>query len=182
VAITIGAQANASFTAALLLATFVNIIPVHLSTVLFALVPGDEVRLHLEVKRTMRLCLFLALVSAPAFALTARLLLGLFGSSYQDATGALIVLGFTTYPLAIKAHYAAIARVRGRMQRAAFWTIAAAFLEIGLATAGGYRFGLTGVAGGYFAALGIESVFFFPTVFRVIRPTSSPRHRIRHHL
>ncbi len=115
----LGAQANAAFTAALLIVAFVNIIPVHLSTVLFALVPGDEESLHREVQKTMRICLVLALASAPFFILFGHLILGFFGSSYQDATGALAVLGLTTYPIAVKAHYVAISRSRGHMQQAA---------------------------------------------------------------
>jgi len=170
----LGAQANAAFTAALLIVSFVNIIPVHLSTVLFALVPGDEVSLRREVRKTMRICLVLALISAPLFILLGHTILGFFGSSYQAATGVLAVLGLTTYPLAIKAHYVAISRSRGHMQQAANLSFIGGCLEVGLAAAGGALYGLTAVAVGYLAAILIEAVLFGPVVFGVLRAPLTP--------
>src|SRR5665213_3103171 len=105
VATVVGTAENAAFTAALLLVTFVNIIPVHLSTVLFALAPGDEVALRREVRKTMRICLMLALASAPFFVLFSRPILGLFGHGYQAAAPAMALLGLATYPIAVKTHY-----------------------------------------------------------------------------
>ena len=88
VATIVGPSANAAFTAALLIVAFVNIIPIHLSTVLFALSPGDEVALHREVSKTMRICLILSVVSAPCFFLLSRFVLGLFGPHYTIAAPA----------------------------------------------------------------------------------------------
>jgi O-antigen/teichoic acid export membrane protein len=168
VATIVGPAPNAAFTAALLVIGFVNIIPVHLSTVLFALAPGDEVALRREVRKTMRICLALALASAPFFLVFSRLILGAFGTGYQSATTALILLGLTTYPLAVKTHYVAISRVRGRMARASVRTLVGGCIEIGLAALGGVRGGITGVALGYLAASVIEASLFAPTVFRVL--------------
>lgn len=168
VATIVGPQANAAFTVAFLVVSFVNIIPSHLSTVLFALAPGDEVSLHREVRKTMRICLILALASAPFFVISAGVILGFFGPLYEIATAALAILGFTTFPLAIKAHYVAVARVRGRMQQAALATTLGACLEVGLAAVGASH-GLTGVAIGYLTALLVEAIFFFPLVLAVIR-------------
>src|SRR5665213_2428649 len=169
VATVVGTAENAAFTAALLLVTFVNIIPVHLSTVLFALAPGDEVSLRREVFKTMRICLVLALISAPFFVLTARFLLGLFGPKYQLAAPALAVLGLNTLPLAIKSQYVAIARVRGKMRQAAFRTMIGAVLEVGVAAIGAWLFGLTGVAIGFLAATVIEGSIFAPVVLKVTK-------------
>lgn len=169
VTIIIGPQANAAFTAAMLVVSFVNIIPYHLSTVLFALTPGDEAKLHREVHRTMRICLYLSLVSAPFFALFSGIILGLFGPFYKTATVALIILGLTTYPEAIKCHYVAIARVRGQMQQASFRSMVGAILEVGLAAVGCTVYGLTGVALGFLSALLLEALLFSPTVFRLLR-------------
>jgi O-antigen/teichoic acid export membrane protein len=169
VAITLGARVNAAYTAATLVLAFVNIIPFHLSTVLFALTPGDEVGLHREVRKTMRICLLLALASAPFYAIFSHLILGFFGPSYEKASTALAILGLTTYPIAIKAHYVAISRARGRMQQAARRSMIGAGLEIGLAAAGGIVFGITGVAIGYLAAVVLEGLLFAPVVFGVLR-------------
>ena len=169
VATVVGAQANAAYTAAFLVVSFVNIIPQHLSTVLFALAPGDEVSLHREVRKTMRIVLILALVSAPFFAIFSEPILSVFGPKYVAAATALAVLGLTTYPMGIKAHYVAISRSRGEMQAAASRSMIGAFLEIGLATLGAVVHGITGVAVGYLVAVVLESFLFGPVVFGVLR-------------
>jgi O-antigen/teichoic acid export membrane protein len=164
-----GAGANAAYTVALLVASFVNIIPFHLSTVLFAISHGDEATLSQEVRKTMRICLVVALVSAPFFLVFSSTILAFFGPSYELASTALVILGFNTYPLAIKAHYVAISRVRGRMKQAALWTMVGAFLEVGLAAVGAATHGVTGAAMGLFSALLMEAVLYFPVVFGVLR-------------
>jgi len=176
VATVVGAQANAAYTAAVLVVSFVNIIPQHLSTVLFALAPGDEVALHREVQKTMRIVLILALLSAPFFALFSHPILAIFGPKYVAASTALAVLGLTTYPMGIKAHYVAISRSRGRMQAAASRSMIGAFLEVGLATLGAVVHGITGVAVGYLIAVVLEAFLFGPVVFGVLRrsPQSDP--------
>src|SRR5664280_1201370 len=133
----VGPAANAAYTAATLVVAFINIIPFHLSTVLFAIVPGDEVALRVEVKKTMTISLVLALVSAPFFVLCSNFILGLFGAEYQTAAPAMALLGLTTYPFAVKCHYVAIARVKGKLEQAALWTMIGATLEVGLAAEGG---------------------------------------------
>jgi O-antigen/teichoic acid export membrane protein len=165
----LGPQATAAYTVAMLVVSIVNIIPTHLSTVLFALAPGDEVALRREVRHTMRLCFFLALVSAPFFLILSRPILGAFGSSYEAASVALATLGLTTYPIAVKSHYVAISRVRGRMRQAASRTMLGATFEIGLAAAGGEIHGVTGVAVGFLLATIVEAVLFAPVVFGVVR-------------
>jgi O-antigen/teichoic acid export membrane protein len=169
VTVIVGPASNAAYTVAMLVASFVNIIPFHLSTALFALAPGDELALAREVRKTMRICLVLAVISAPLFALLASFILGIFGHSYERAAGALAALGLTTYPAAIKAHYVAISRVRGRMQQAAVWTVIGACLEVGLAAAGGIVHGITGVAIGFLIGLSVEAILFSPVVFGVLR-------------
>ena len=169
VAIIVGPAANAAFTAAFLVVSFVNVIPSQLSTVLFALAPGDEADLHLQVRKTMRICLVISVVTAPLFVIFAPLILRIFGHDYVTAAAALAVLGFATYPQTIKAHYVAIARVRGRMQRAALWTLVGGCLEVGFAAVGAIKHGLTGLAVAYLIAATIEAIFFAPSVFGVIR-------------
>ena len=169
VTLIVSAEANARYTIAILVVSIVNIIPIHLSTALFALIPGDEVALRHEVQKTMRICLVLAVISAPFFLLTSGFILGLFGRSYVGAEVALAILGLTTYPYAIKTHYVAISRIRGRMRRAAIWTMIGAALEISLAAVGAISFGVTGVAVGILAALLIETSIFAPTVYGVLR-------------
>jgi O-antigen/teichoic acid export membrane protein len=171
VAIIVGPKANAAFTAAFLVVSFVNVIPSQLSTVLFALAPGDEEDLHLQVRKTMRICLVISIATAPVFVIFAGLILRIFGHDYVSATAALAILGFATYPQTIKAHYVAIARVRGRMQNAAMWTLVGGCLEVGFAAVGAIKHGLTGLAVAYLIAATIEAIFYSPSVFGVLRKT-----------
>jgi O-antigen/teichoic acid export membrane protein len=177
VVLILGPGANAAFTAAFLVVSFVNVIPAQLSTVLFALAPGDEAALRHQVRKTMRICRLLAIASAIFFLIFSSLILKAFGHDYERATPALIVLGLTTFPLAVKAHYVAIARVRGRMQQAAHVTTVGACLEVGLAAAGAHIHGLTGLAIGYLVATVSEAVLFSPSVFGVLRAAHAPPRR-----
>ena len=170
----VGAAANASYTVAMLVVGFVNIIPTHLATVLFALKPGDEDALRREVRKTMRICLVLAALSGPFFILFSHVILSVFGASYTSASTALAILGLTTYPMAVKVHFVSISRVRGRMAQAGFSTILGAFFEMGLAAFGGARDGLTGVAVGFLAATVIEMAIYGPVVFGVLRASTRP--------
>ncbi len=169
VATVISPGANASFTIAMLVIGFVNIIPSHLATVLFALKPGDESALHHEVRKTMRICLVLALAAAPFFLVFSHLILSIFGRSYTSASTALAILGLTTYPIAVKAHFVSISRVRGRMAQAGISTLIGACFEVGLAAVGAAKYGLKGVAAGFLFALLIEVAFYGRVVFGVLR-------------
>jgi O-antigen/teichoic acid export membrane protein len=174
VAIINGPAANAAFTAAFLVVSFINVIPSQLSTVLFALAPGDETDLRVQVRKTMRICLVISIATAPIFVIFAGLILKIFGHDYVTATVALAILGFATYPQTIKAHYVAIARVRGRMQRAALWTLVGGCLEVGFSAVGAEWHGLTGLAVAYLIAASLEALLFSPSVFGVVRKKSDP--------
>ncbi len=169
VALIVSPSANAAFTATFLVVGIVQTIPNLLSTVLFALAPGDDVALRREVRKTMKISLVLSLASAPFFFVFASSILKLFGPAYASASLAMGFLGLSTYPYAIKSHYVSIARVQGRMHQAVLWTMAGAFLEVGLAAAGASLHGLTGVSIGILVALSLEAIAYSPTVFKVLR-------------
>jgi Na+-driven multidrug efflux pump len=174
VATIVSAEANAAYTAAMLIISFVNVIPTHLGTVLFALRPGDEVALRKEVKKTMGISLVLAAVTAPFFFVFSNFILSIFGPSYTAASTALAILGLTTYPVAVKVHFVAISRVRSRMTQAGFSTIIGACFEVGLAAVGAALHGVTGVAVGFLSAVLIEVAIYGPVVFRVLRSPPGP--------
>jgi len=168
VAVIVSPQANAAFTATWLVVGFVQIIPSLLSTVLFALAPGDEEALHRECRKTMRISLVVSVVSAPFFFIFSGLILRVFGPQYAVAGTTMGILGLATYPGAIKSHYVAISRVRGKMQQAVFLTIIGVTLEVGFSAAGGALWGLNGVALGLLVGLVVEAFVYAPTVFGVL--------------
>jgi O-antigen/teichoic acid export membrane protein len=175
VALIISPSANAAFTATFLVVGIVQTIPNLLSTVLFALAPGDDEALRREVKKTMKISLVLSVASAPFFFVFASSILKLFGPEYAVASLAMGFLGLSTYPYAIKSHYVSIARVQGRMHQAVLWTMAGAFLEAGFAAAGAAIHGLTGVSIGILVALSLEAIVYSPTVFNVLRSKQGAR-------
>jgi O-antigen/teichoic acid export membrane protein len=127
-----------------------------------------------QVRKTMRICLVISIATAPIFVIFAGLILKVFGHDYVSATAALAILGFATYPQTIKAHYVAIARVRGRMHNAALWTLVGGCLEVGFSAVGAEWHGLTGLAVAYLIAATLEAILFSPSVFGVIRKPASP--------
>jgi hypothetical protein len=163
---------NAGFYVALFMVSFINVIPTQLSTALFALKPGDEVALREEMRVSMKICVLLSAVSGPVFLFGSKTFLEIFRHSYIEAAPAMAILGFTTLPSAIKAHYVAIARVRQQMRQAAVRTSVAALVEVAASTAGAVLYGVTGVALGLLSAYVLEVLLLGPTVISTIR---SPR-------
>lgn len=174
VATIVGPAANARYTAAMLIAGFVSIIPYQLSTVLFAIAPGDEGALRREARKTLSISLAVGCVSVPALFLLAGFILGIFGGSYTGGATALSVLALRIFPSSVIAHYVAIARIRRRMRQAAIWTSFGAAAEMGFAAVGGVMYGITGVAMGVLAALVIEAVWFLPTLASLRGPVPVP--------
>lgn len=169
VAALVNPTANAGFYTALLVTNFVNIIPSHLSTSLFAIAPGDERALAHEARTTMRVCAALAVGSAVLFGFGAHLILHIFRHSYDSAASAMTLLGLATFPAAVKSHYVAITRVQGRMRRGAIFAAVAAALEIAGVVVGALAADVTGAAAGLLAALVLEALLFLPTVIAALR-------------
>jgi O-antigen/teichoic acid export membrane protein len=169
VATMVGPAANAGFYTATFITGFVNIIPGQLSLALFAIAPGDEGALSRETRSSLRLCAALAVVSAVVFGFGSHALLGIFRHSYESAAPAMVLLGLGTLPYAVKAHYVAIARVRGHMRQAAFVATVAAAIEIAGVIVGASLDGVTGTAAGLLAAWVMEAIVFAPTVISVLR-------------
>jgi O-antigen/teichoic acid export membrane protein len=166
VAILLGASVNASYTAATLIAGFVNTIPFQLCTVLFALAPGDVVRLRIEMRKTLSISIGLGVAAVPFLFLFSHLVLSIFGSRYTSGTHTLELLGLGVFPSIVIAHYVAVARIRGRLKQAALWTTFGGAMEIGGGILGGKLFGITGVAAGVLIALAVQACFLAPGVIR----------------
>lgn len=165
----VGPAANAGYYTAALMTSFVNIIPGQLSMALFAITPGDEQALAREARKTMRLCVALAIASALVFSFGSHPILYVFRRSYVSADHAMALLGLCTIFFAVKAHYVAIARVHGRMRRAARLAALGATLEVSGIVVGASLAGVTGTAGGLLAAYFVEAILFAPTVVAALR-------------
>lgn len=177
VASLIGPAANAAFYSAMLLVSFVNAVPSSLSTALFALRPGDDQALRIEVLKTIKICLIVSAGSALFFLMCSRWALDIFRPSYAFAAPALALLGLTTFPASIKAHYVAIARVKRRMRQAAFASTGGAALQVVAVALGATTGNLVWVALALDWALALQGALFLPSVWRSVRRI--PEHTTR---
>jgi O-antigen/teichoic acid export membrane protein len=176
VSITLTSALTAAFYTAALIVGIVAVIPAQLSTALFALPRGQLDRLATELRSTLKLSIAVSLAGAVAFAALAHPLLLLFGHQYTKATTAMILLGLSTLPYAVKVHYASVERVRGHLMRCAAVSTAGAAAEIGLSFVGAKLLGLDGVSLGMDVALGLEMLLLWPVVARAARLPLLPVH------
>lgn len=176
VTVIVSPSANAAFYAAWMLSGFLKIVPLHLSTVLFAIAAADPQIIARKLRFTLRLSLLVGLPSMAVLGFGAHLALGMFGPGYARAATlplCLLVIGYL--PTIPKMLYIAVCRAVGRIPRAAAVMTAAAVMEVGAAAAGGTYGGLKGLS---FALLGVyilEGLVTSPPVIRAA--IGSGRHR-----
>ena len=93
--------------------------------------------------------------------------MGLFGHSYaEQAAWSLRILALESFPFIIKSHYIAVSRIHRRVAHATLLTIASGTLELGGAALGARLGGLSGLSLGWLAAVSIEAVIMFRTVYK----------------
>jgi O-antigen/teichoic acid export membrane protein len=166
VTVVISPAANAAFYIAVMLTTFLFIVPAHLSTVLFAVVAADPGAIARKLRFALRLSFLIGIPGMVALILGAHLALGLFGKGYTEATVPmwLITLG---YPAAVpKSLYIAVCRAAGRIPRAAIVLTVCSSLELAAAAAGGAAGGLYGLSLALLAVRYAEALVTTPPVLR----------------
>jgi O-antigen/teichoic acid export membrane protein len=168
VVIVVSPQANAAFYAAWMIASFLAIVPAHLSTVLFAVTSADADAVSEKIRFTLRLSFLIGIPGMLVLAVLAHPLLALFGAHYASAgTFPLLLLDVAYLPGIFRAHYVAVYRIKGRMGRAAalMWTVMV--LEIAASAVGGKADGLVGLSLGLLAVRVAEGVVTAPAVIAV---------------
>lgn len=162
------ATASAYFSIALLVAGILFIVPVALSTVLYA--EGSRApellgtRAHFSLRLSCAASLCATIVVIPG----AVPILGVFGSSYaEQAVWSFRVVGMAVFPLIIKNHYASILRVQRHLTRAGIVLTLGGALEVAMAAIGAHVGGLTGLGLGWTIAVCIEAICMMHTVYRV---------------
>ena len=102
VASLLGVHANAAFYAAWMISGFLYILPMHLSTALFAVAVGDSRALAPRLRAALRVCLLLGGSAAVAVAALAGPAMRSFGPGYEMARTALVVMAFAYFPNVFK--------------------------------------------------------------------------------
>jgi O-antigen/teichoic acid export membrane protein len=163
----LSATTTASYYVAAMLGQFVFIVPLALTTTLYAVGAASPAALPHRVRFTLRLALLAGLAANAVVMVAADYMLGLFGHSYAEAAGwSLRVLVLAVFPLTIKDHYVALCRVHRRVGRAAFFIGFGAALEVILAAAGAAIGDLLGLSIGWLTAVCLEAVFMVRAVLR----------------
>jgi O-antigen/teichoic acid export membrane protein len=176
VTVVVSPSANAAFYVAWMLASFLYIVPAHLSTVLFAVASADPRSVSRKIRFTLLLSLLIGIPGMIVLGLGSRLALSMFGSGYAHAAALpllLLVIGYL--PAIPRSHYIAVCRAAGKVPRAAVVLTVGTAMELTAAAIGGTLGGLVGLS---FALLGIrvlEGLVTTPAV--LIAARGQGRHR-----
>jgi O-antigen/teichoic acid export membrane protein len=170
------AELNASFYIAWMLAVFVFVGPISLTTVLYPIGASRPAELAQKVRLTLGASLVIAVAASLGIFVTANFVLALFGETYvEQAVWCLRILALGVFPIMIKEHFIAIQRIHNRISQAMLPVVAGAVLEIVMATIGVALYGLIGLAVAWVLALCVEAVLMGRTVYRTTQLPHDPQ-------
>jgi O-antigen/teichoic acid export membrane protein len=167
VTLVVSPDANGVFYIAWMLIAFLFMVPVHLSTVLFAIASASPELIAEKLRFVLRVSLLIGLPVMAVLAVGAHFALGLFGPGYASAGTIplwLLVIGYI--PQMPKAQYIAVSRATNQVGRAAALLCCTAACEIVAVTIGGKLGGLNGLTFAYLCVLICEGLITAPTVLR----------------
>jgi O-antigen/teichoic acid export membrane protein len=163
----VSVSANAYFYTAWMLASFVSVGPVSLATVLYAVGSGNPQALAQRLRFTMAAGLVIGLAANLVLFPGGALLLSLFGKAYvAESLWPLRILGLIVFPLIIREHYVAIARIGGQTVHATKLVAVSSVFRLLLATAGAYLGGLVGACLGLLIVETLAALVMTPLVYR----------------
>jgi O-antigen/teichoic acid export membrane protein len=170
VTVIFAADVNAAFYAAWMIFIILMLVPASLTTMLFAMGSAQPTELATRVRFSLWLCALASLVAGIGTYLLSGWVLGWFGPTYA-ATGEPIlqILGLGVFAVALKQHYIAVQRLKGRMMHAAMLLGAGGVVELALAVWGAQLGGLSGFTWGWVGAIYLEAMFAAPVVLRAAR-------------
>src|SRR4029079_13643528 len=109
----------ASFYASWMIASFLFVLPSHLTTALHAVGAQSPKEVIARLRSTMRTSFLVALPVCIILFLGAHVVLGIFGKQYgEQAEWCLLLLSLAVFPLTIRYHYVALLRVYNVVQNA----------------------------------------------------------------
>ncbi len=177
VTILLSATANAWFYVSLRIASIALVVPVALTTVLYAASSAQPATLARKMRLTLSLAFAVSVLANVVLLLGTKQLLGLFGQSYaEQAAWSLRILGLGTFPVIIRNHYVAVYRIQGRIAHALPSMIVSGLLELGGAAIGTRLGGLTGLSLGWLAPQCIVAIFMCPTIYKAVRIEDTTRY------
>jgi O-antigen/teichoic acid export membrane protein len=167
VTIVVSPSANAAFYVAWMLASFLFMVPTHLSTVLFAIVSAAPEMIAEKLRFVLRLSVMIGIPAMIVLAVCAHFALSIFGSTYAHlGTVPLWLLILSYIPALPAAQYIAVCRATGRVAQAAVVLTIAAACQLGAVIIGGKLGGLDGLSLAYLGVTTVIGIATAPTVFR----------------
>ena len=167
----LSAKMNAWFYVSWMLANFVFMIPLALTTVLHAANSAQPSTLAHKARMTIGLSVLASLVAVIVLLTATKQILGLFDHLYADqAAWCLRILALAAFPQIIKNHYLSICRIQDRILRATLIIVPGCVLELTGAVVGAYTGSLTGLCLGWVVGMTIEALIMSPVVYQAIRP------------
>jgi len=171
VSVLLSLRANAWFYVSFTLANFVLVVPVALTTVLYATNSSDRALLSQRTRVTLSLALGASILADIVLLFGTRQVLSIYGHLYEEqATMTLRILSLTAFPQIVKSHYIALCRIQNKMLRGIVTLAIAAVFEIGCAAAGAKLGGLPGMSVAWLIALCVEALVMLPTVYQAVYP------------
>lgn len=179
VAIVVSPSSNGAYYIATMISSFLFMVPMHLSTVLFAIASATPEIISEKLRFVLRMSLIIGIPAGLAMGLCAHFILSVFGSSYASlATGPLWLLIVGYLPGLPSTVYIAVARATGRVNQAAVLLTVFAVLRMVALVVGGKIGGLYGLSYAMLAVSVVQSLITTPSVLRTafgnvrIRPTA----------
>ncbi len=167
---TLGSEQAGYLYAVWSLAGFVFVLPLALSSALFASGARDSSTILKEFGVTMRYSMLACLAANILILPFGGLVLRIFGGAYADnGRLALIILCLGGFGVVIRDHHVAMARILGTVGREAILISGLSVLELVGAAVGAKIAGLTGLTLGWVAAIAVEVVVLGPMVWRAYR-------------
>ncbi len=174
VTVLLSATTNAWFYVAWMISGFVFLVPNVLTIVLHAMNSAQQSTLGQRARMTISLGFVASLLANSLLLFATKQVLGMFGSSYAEHAALILrILVLAAFPLIIKYHYIAICRIQDRIARAMLSMLPGGLLELGAAIAGAHVSGVAGLSAGWVAAIYIESLFMFHTVYKTLRSSGT---------
>ena len=166
----LGSEQAAYLYATWSVAGFLFYVPIALATALFASGARDSGTFLMEFRFTLRSALLICAAANLAILVLGSWVLRIFGDAYAaNGRAALTLMCLGGFGLIIKDHHVALARVTHTVGREAILIGGLGLGELAGAALGASRGGLTGLAWGWLAAVGLEALVCGPLVWRAYR-------------
>ena len=151
-------------------AAFVFVLPIALSTALFASGSKFTEDVVPQFRLSLRYSVLACLAATVVLLLLGQYVLQVFGREYADAGHtALVLLAVAGLGLVVKDHHVALSRLRHRVGPEARLVWALTVLELVGATVGALQGGIEGLATGWLLVVGLEMLVYGPTVVAAYR-------------